>query len=213
MRSGEPRNCPVRKSRKTSVPKWKFASLYVRDPDALQRSFSLVPEYLKSREEDVTNYMDWGTWLGRRFRALKLWMVIRHFGHEGLAARIRRHIELAQDLVQRIDADPDIEALAPAPFSTVCFRFRPSELKALSGDARLRQACDEYLDRLNEAVLDSVNASGEAFLSHTKIRGRYAIRMAIGTINSDRAEVDRTWRLLRDEASRLDGEMRQEWLS
>jgi aromatic-L-amino-acid/L-tryptophan decarboxylase len=87
----------------------------------LQRSFSLVPEYLKSPEEDVTNYMDWGTWLGRRFRALKLWMVIRHFGHEGLAARIRRHIELAQDLVQRIDADPDIEALAPAPFSTVCF--------------------------------------------------------------------------------------------
>jgi aromatic-L-amino-acid decarboxylase len=86
-----------------------------------------------------------GTWLGCRFRALKLWMVIRHFGHEGLAARIRRHIELAQDLVQRIDADPDIEALAPAPFSTVCFRFRPSELKALSGDARPRQACDEYL--------------------------------------------------------------------
>ena len=161
--------------------KWLFtpldcSALYVRDPDALQRSFSLVPEYLKSREEDVTNYMDWGTWLGRRFRALKLWMVIRHFGHEGLAARIRRHIELAQDLVQRIDADPDIEALAPAPFSTVCFRFRPSELKELSGDARRRQACDEYLDRLNEAVLDAVNASGEAFLSHTKIRERYAIR-------------------------------------
>jgi hypothetical protein len=76
-----------------------------------------------------------------------------------------------------------------------------------------RQACDEYLDRLNEAVLDAVNASGEAFLSHTKIRGRYAIRMTIGNINSDRAEVDRTWRLLRDEASRLDGEMHQEWLS
>ena len=140
-------------------------------------------------------------------------MVIRHFGHEGLAARIRRHIELAQDLVQRIDADPDIEALAPTPFSTVCFRFRPSELKALSGDARRRQACDEYLDRLNEAVLDTVNASGEAFLSHTKIRGRYAVRMAIGNINSDRAEVDRAWRLLRDEASRLDREKRQEWLS
>ena len=160
--------------------KWLFtpldcSTLYVRDPDALQRSFSLVPEYLKSREEDVTNYMDWGTWLGRRFRALKLWMVIRHFGHDGLAARIRRHIELAQDLVQRIDADPDIEALAPAPFSTVCFRFRPSELKGVSGDARRRQACDEYLDRLNEAVLDAVNASGEAFLSHTKIRERYAI--------------------------------------
>ena len=92
--------------------------------------------------------------------------------------------------MQRIDADPDIEALAPAPFSTVCFRFRPSELKAQLGDARRRQACDEYLDRLNEAVLDAVNASGEAFLSHTKIRGRYAIRMAIGNINSDRAEVD-----------------------
>ena len=158
--------------------KWLFtpldcSALYVRDPDALQRSFSLVPEYLKSHEEDVTNYMNWGTWLGRRFRALKMWMVIRHFGHEGLAARIRRHIELAQ-----------------APFSTVCFRFRPSELKALSGDARRRQACDEYLDRLNEAVLDAVNASGEAFLSHIRIRERYAIRMTIGNISSDRAEVD-----------------------
>jgi aromatic-L-amino-acid decarboxylase len=86
-------------------------------------------------------------------------------------------------------------------------------LKALSGDARRRQACDEYLDRLNEAVLDAVNANGEAFLSHTRIRERYAIRMAIGNINSDKAEVDRAWRLLRDEASRLDGEMRQEWLS
>jgi aromatic-L-amino-acid/L-tryptophan decarboxylase len=86
-------------------------------------------------------------------------------------------------------------------------------LKALSGDARRRQARDEYLDRLNEAVLVAVNASGEAFLSHTKIRERYAIRMTIGHISSDRAEVDRAWRLLRDEASRLDGEMRQEWRS
>ena len=83
----------------------------------------------------------------------------------------------------------------------MCFRFRPSELKALAGDARRRQACDDYLDRLNEAVLDAVNASGQAFLSHTKIRERYAIRMTIGNISSDRAEVDRAWRLLRDASS------------
>src|ERR1700738_3397976 len=88
------------------------------------------------------------------------------------------------------------------------FAHAPLNLTPL--DARLRQACDEYLDRLNEAVLDAVNASGEAFLSHTKIRERYAIRMTIGNISSDWAEVDRAWRLLRDEASRLDGEMRQE---
>jgi aromatic-L-amino-acid/L-tryptophan decarboxylase len=167
-----------------------------------------VPEYLKSREEGVTNYMDWGTWLGRRFRALKLWMVISHFGHEGLAARIRRHIELAQNLVQRIDADPDIERLAPAPFSTVCFRFRPHDLKAQSHDVHQTQACDDYLDRLNKAVLDAVNASGEAFLSHTKIDGRYAIRLAIGNISSDQADVDRAWKLLSYEASRLHDEMR-----
>src|SRR5262245_37660665 len=188
--------------------KWLFtpldcSALYVRNAEAFQCSFSLVPEYLTSREEGVTNYMDWGTWLGRRFRALKLWMVISHFGHEGLAARIRRHIELAQNLVQRIDADPDIERLAPAPFSTVCFRFRPHDLKAQSHDVHQTQACDDYLDRLNKAVLDAVNATGEAFLSHTKINGRYAIRLAIGNISSDQADVDRAWQLLRYEASRL----------
>jgi aromatic-L-amino-acid decarboxylase len=99
-------------------------------------------------------------------------MVIRHVGHEGLAARIRRHIELAQDLVQRIDADSDIERLAPAPFSMVCFRFPPHDLEALSHGAYQPQACDDYLDQLNRAVLDAVNASGEAFLSHTKVNGR-----------------------------------------
>jgi aromatic-L-amino-acid decarboxylase len=134
--------------------KWLFtpldcSALYVRNPEAFQRFFTLVPEYLKSREEGVTNYMDWGTWLGRRFRALKLWMVISYFGHEGLAARIRRHIELAQNLVERIDADSDIERLAPAHFSTVCFRFRPHVLKALSHDAHQTQVDDDYLDRLN----------------------------------------------------------------
>jgi aromatic-L-amino-acid/L-tryptophan decarboxylase len=193
--------------------KWLFtpldcSALYVRNAGAFQRSFSLVPEYLKSREESVTNYMDWGTWLGRRFRALKLWMVISYFGHEGLAARIRQHIELARNLVQRIDADPDIERLAPAPFSTVCFRFRPHDLKAQSHDAHQTQVDDDYLDRLNQAVLDAVNASGEAFLSHTKIRGRYAIRLAIGNICSDQADIDRAWKLLRYEASRLHDEMR-----
>jgi aromatic-L-amino-acid/L-tryptophan decarboxylase len=193
--------------------KWLFtpldcSALYVRDPKAFQRSFSLVPEYLKSREEGVTNYMDWGIWLGRRFRALKLWMVISYFGHDGLAARIRRHIELARKLVQQIDADPDVERLAPAPFSTVCFRFRPHVLKAQSHDTHQTQACDDYLDRLNQAVLDAVNASGEAFLSHTKINGRYAIRLAIGNISSDQADVDRAWKLLSYEASRLHDEMR-----
>jgi aromatic-L-amino-acid/L-tryptophan decarboxylase len=195
--------------------KWLFtpldcSALYVRDPEAFQRTFSLVPEYLKSREEGVTNYMDWGTWLGRRFRALKLWMVISYFGHEGLAARIRRHIELAQNLVQRIDADPDIERLAPAPFSTVCFRFRP---QAQSHDAHQTQVGDDYLDRLNQAVLDAVNTSGEAFLSHTKINERYAIRLAIGNISSDQADVDRAWELLRYEASRLHDKMRRERFS
>src|SRR5262249_37997102 len=82
-------------------------SFYIRDPAILQRTFSLVPEYLKSNDGDVTNYMDWGVQLGRRFRALKLWMIIRYFGHEGLAARIREHIRLAHDIAKRVDTDPD----------------------------------------------------------------------------------------------------------
>src|SRR5512143_1275525 len=115
--------------------KWLFtpfdcSAFYVKRPEILKRAFSLVPEYLVTREQDeVTNYMDWGVQLGRRFRALKLWMVIRYFGHDGLAACIRSHIQMAHDLADRIDEDVNFERLAPVPFSTVCFRYSPVDLR------------------------------------------------------------------------------------
>ena len=196
--------------------KWLFtpidcSAFYVRDPDILKRAFSLVPEYLKTGEDDVTNYMDWGVQLGRRFRALKLWMVIRYFGHQGLAANLREHIRLGQLIAQKVDADPDFERLAPTPFSTICFRVRPRDLaeRLRSGEPEENGKLEAYLDELNEAVIDAVNATGRAFFSHTKLNGHYTIRMAIGNIRSDEAHVTDAWELLRENALRLDAERRR----
>jgi aromatic-L-amino-acid decarboxylase len=195
--------------------KWLFTSvdcsvLYVRDPHILKRAFSLVPEYLKTGRDEVNNYMDWGIQLGRRFRALKLWMVIRYFGHEGLAAHIREHIRLAQELAQQIDAAPDFERLAPAPFSTVCFRAYPADLaeRFRHAPTETAQKIESYLDVLNEAVMKAVNATGDAFLSHTRLNGRYTIRVAIGNIRTTQEHVNHVWELLRSEAARLDAECR-----
>jgi aromatic-L-amino-acid decarboxylase len=137
-------------------------------------------------------------------------MVIRTFGHEGLAARIREHIRLAQDLAQRIDADPDFERLAPTPFSTVCFRALPAELRARLAQAGPDEALsiEAYLERLNQAVIEAVNASGQAYFSHTRIGGRYALRMAIGNIRTDQAHVERAWELIRSTARQLDADDR-----
>ena len=184
--------------------KWLFtpidcSAFFVRRPEVLKRAFSLVPEYLKTAEEEVTNYMDWGVQLGRRFRALKLWMVMRYFGHQGLAARIREHIRLGQQLARWIDEHPDFERMAPTPFSTVCFRARP---RRLAGDDSPETAA--YLDELNAALLEAVNATGEAYLSHTKLHGRFTLRMAIGNLRTTEAHVRRAWELLQEHAARLD---------
>ena len=171
--------------------KWLFTPidcsvLYVRDPDLLQRAFSLVPEYLRTGAGDVTDYMNWGVQLGRRFRALKLWMVIRYFGREGLAARIRQHVALAQQFAGWIDTAPEWERLAPVPFSTVCFRARPHGIH------------DEgVLEHLNAALMDAVNATGEVYLSHTKLNGVYALRLAVGNLRTTEQHVARAWELLR----------------
>ncbi len=170
--------------------KWLFtpidcSAFYVRDPGILKRAFSLVPEYLRTSDEDATNYMDWGVQLGRRFRALKLWMIIRYFGHEGLAARIRHHIEMAQQFAAWVDASPDWERTAPALFSTVCFRAHP---RGIDDEA--------LLERLNTQLLESINRSGEVFLSHTKLEGTYTLRLAIGNIRTTEEHVARAWELL-----------------
>lgn len=180
--------------------KWLFtpidcSAFYCRRPDVLKRAFSLVPEYLRTAEgeaEVVHNLMDYGVQLGRRFRALKLWFVIRAFGQEGLAARLREHIRLGQQFAAWVDASPDFERLAPTPFSTVCFRFHP---QGLSDEAEL--------NRLNEALLEAVNATGEMYISHTKLNGRYTLRLAIGNLRTTEAHVARAWELLQRQALRL----------
>lgn len=189
--------------------KWLFtpvdlSAFYCRRFDVLRRAFSLVPEYLRTSEDEaVRNYMDYGVQLGRRFRALKLWMVIRSFGHRGLAARLRQHIELAQEFASWVDADPDFERLAPVPFSTVCFRVRPRDLIEQGDEA------ETYLDKLNEAVLDAVNRSGEAYLSHTRLNGKLTLRIAIGNLRTTKRHVARAWELVKENAAGLDREWRQ----
>lgn len=176
--------------------KWLFtpidlSAFYIRHPDILKQAFSLVPEYLRSAETDakiVKDYMDYGVQLGRRFRALKLWLVIRTFGSEGLAARLREHIRLGQQFAAWVDASPNFERMAPTPFSTVCFRAHPP----LFDD-------ETELDGLNEALLNAVNTTGEIFISHTKLHGRYILRLAIGNIRSDEYQVRRAWELLQEQ--------------
>jgi aromatic-L-amino-acid decarboxylase len=175
--------------------KWLFvpvdlSALYCRRMDLLRQAFSLVPDFLQTPEgrAGVRNLMDTGIQLGRRFRALKLWMVLRHFGAEGLRAVYQEHLRLAVLFAKWIDDDPDFERLAPVPFSVVCFRARPADV-ALD---------DRDLDVLNERLLDAVNRSGDVFLSHTRLHGRMALRLAIGHLRSSDQHVARAWSLLRE---------------
>ena len=175
--------------------KWLFVPvdlsvLYTRRPEVLRAAFSVVPDYLRTAEEAVApNFMDYGVSLGRRFRALKLWMVMRAFGQEGLAARIREHVRLAGLFRSWVEADPGFEVVAPQPFSVVCFR------------ARFPHATTEQEDRRNQEVMDAVNGTGEAYLSHTKLAGRTVLRLAIGNIRTEERHVRRAFDLLREAAA------------
>lgn len=175
--------------------KWLFtpidlSAMFTRRPEVLKRAFSLVPEYLVTREQhEVVNLMDYGVQLGRRFRSLKLWMVIRAFGADGLAARLRQQMELAREFASWIDAAPDWERVAPVPFSLVCFRFAPDGMS------------EQERDAINAAILEHVNASGSAYLSHTKLDGRYVVRLAIGNMRTELRHVARAWELLQDAAA------------
>ncbi len=177
--------------------KWLFTPvdcslLYMRDPASVRAAFSLVPEYLSTAEEGrATNLMDYGVALGKRFRALKLWFVLRYFGAEGIRARIRSHVAMAQDLARAIDEDPDWVRAAPAPFSTVAFRRAPEGMSP------------EEADRLNLAIMEAVNASGKAFLSHTRLRGRICLRVSVGNLRTTGAHVEATWGVLKDTAEGL----------
>lgn len=180
--------------------KWLFTPidcsvLYTRHADLLTGAFSLVPEYLRtSVEGEVTNFMDWGVSLGRRFRALKLWMVLRAFGSEGIAERLREHIRLARRFADWVDEDPDFERLAPTPLSVVCFRARPAVAEGRTA---------EWLDTYNERLLERLNSTGEIYLSHTSLGGRYSLRLAIGNIRTAERHVERAWQLIKTETQRL----------
>jgi aromatic-L-amino-acid decarboxylase len=169
----------------TNPHKWLFtpsdlSAFYTRRPDILRRAFSLVPEYLRTQEHPrAVNLMDYGVPLGRRFRALKLWFVLRYFGREGIERLLRAHIAWGQQFASWVDADPRFERVAPAPFSTVCFRYRGS-------------------DEENHALLECVNASGQLFVSHTELKGRYVLRVAIGNLATTREDVQAAWKLICD---------------
>lgn len=198
--------------------KWLFtpmdcSAFFTRRPDDVRRALSVVPEYLRTKEGDteaVRNLMDYGVPLGRRFRALKLWMVLRRFGREGIADRVRRHIELAERFAQWVHDDADFERMAPVPFSTVCFRARPHDLgrRAAEGDEQERRQVGTYLDTLNECLLNRLNATGRLFLSHTRLGGRYVLRFAIGNIRTTEAHVRRAWEEIQATAADLDDELR-----
>ncbi|MEJ7848738.1 MAG: pyridoxal-dependent decarboxylase [Pyrinomonadaceae bacterium] len=168
--------------------KWLFTPfdlsiLYCKDLSVLKDAFSLVPEYLKTNEEStVKNGMDYGIQLGRRFRALKLWFVMRHFGREGLIARLREHCRLANLFASWVTDSEDFEMLAPLPFALVCFRACPKGV--------------EDLDALNEKIMNDINASGEAYLSHTKLNGRFALRLSVGSIRVEERHLQKVWDLL-----------------
>lgn len=185
--------------------KWLFvpfdlSAFYCRRMDAVRRAFSLVPEYLQTAEgsQGVRNLMDTGIQLGRRFRALKLWMVLRHFGADGIRTALAEHIRLAHRFAGWVDAEPDFERLAPVPFSVVCFRARP---RGFSGTAA-------ELDTMNAQLLDAVNATGEVFLSHTRLNGQFALRLAVGHLRTTEVHVARAWTLLRTHTAHLAASLR-----
>jgi aromatic-L-amino-acid decarboxylase len=177
--------------------KWLFtpfdcSAFFIRKPEILKRAFSLVPEYLVTREQDeVVNYMDYGVQLGRRFRALKLWMVIRTFGTDGLAERLREHCVLARELAGWVESSDEWQLMAPVPFALVCFRYAPAGMT------------DADCDRLNEQIMHAVNDGGAVFLSHTKLNDRFTLRMSIGNIRTERRHVALAWEKLNEQASAL----------
>ena len=182
--------CELADSLVTNPHKWLFTPidcsvLYTARPEVLRAALTLVPEYLRTDVAGATDLMDYSFQLGRRFRAIKLWFVLRHFGTSGLAAAIREHVALAAAFARRVDAHPRLERLAPAPLSVVCFRVRPEG-----------ETDETRLESLNARVLERVNASGEVYLSHTKLKGRYCLRVAIGNLGTDARRVDRAFALV-----------------
>ena len=184
--------------------KWMFTQidcsvLYCRRPEVLKQAFSLTPEYLRTLEQgDVKNYMDYGVSLGRRFRALKLWMIIRSLGREGIANAISDHICYARKLTDMIQMDNNFKLLAPVPFSTIVFQFHPQ-----TSTKEGRAWSQAEINEANERLLNRMNQSGKMFLSHTKLRGNLGLRIAIGNLKTNWLDVSESWQLIQKEAESL----------
>ena len=177
--------------------KWLFtpvdcSALYTRHPDILKRAFSLIPDYLvTSVGDEAVDFMNYGIQLGHRFRALKLWAVLRAFGSDALASHLRQHCALATKFASWVEAQPHWEVIAPVPLSVVCFRYAPPDLSP------------EAIDALNMAILDRANCTGHVYFSHTKLSGRVVLRLAIGNVRTEDRHIAQAWQILKDAASRV----------
>jgi aromatic-L-amino-acid decarboxylase len=172
--------------------KWMFTNFdcncfWVADRKALIQTLSILPEYLRNQATEsgaVIDYRDWHIQLGRRFRSLKLWFVIRHYGVEGLQHHIREHVKLAQKFASWVRKDERFEVAAPAPLNLVCFRHRGG-------------------DGVNQGIMDRLNRSGDLFLTHTKLNGKLALRLCVGQTNTQARHVERAWKRICDEAEKV----------
>lgn len=178
--------------------KWMFthfdcSAYFIRDKDALIRTFRILPEYLKTPEDElVNNYRDWGIPLGRRFRALKLWFVMRSFGLVGMQQIIRNHIQWGQELLSDMQRMPEVEILAPAYLNLICFRFKP-----------IGNPAEADYDQFNERLLQRLNNSGKILLTQTRLQGKYAIRFVAGQTSLQKADIEKGWQWIRDTAMEL----------
>lgn len=172
--------------------KWLFtnfdcSAFFCRHPETLTATFSVLPEYLKTDlDRQVTNFRDWGIQLGRRFRALKLWFVLRYYGVDGLQEMLRGHLALAQEFKEWVEGSQDFELLAPVPLNTICFRFHPGRRSG-------KDLSPEELERLNKALLDEVNRSGKIYMTHTRLGEDFCLRLSIGQTQTRREHVVQAW--------------------
>lgn len=166
--------------------KWMFTNFdcsayFVKDQQTLIRTFAVVPEYLKTKTKEVNNYSEWGIQLGRRFRALKLWFVIRNFGVQGLKEKIASHLSWAKELAEEIDQHPYFEIILPPRLGCICFRYSPPGLS------------ESQLDQVNRDLMDAINASGKLYLTHTTLNDRFVIRMVVGQTYQTRNDIQGAW--------------------
>ena len=178
--------------------KWMFTNFdcslfYTKDKDSLIKTFEILPEYLKTNAgKEVNDYRDWGIQLGRRFRALKLWFVLRSYGLNGIRTKFQQHIDMAQDFAQKLKDDGSFEVLAPVHLNLVCFWYKPLNDQSL-----------EHINELNKTIEQNINASGKAYITHTKLNGKYTLRVCIGQTNVEQKHVDRLYDLLKERISVL----------